>query len=121
MLIDTGNAQPEIYPTTAGIDAGQAIGALTEQRAQNIFNKINSNIWTHEDADALDEYWQAETLSIDAIHLFDGYLSEELNDAYETQRACLIAGAQKASLAHRQQGGAPQIAQSQPQQPRKVF
>lgn len=113
MLIDTGNAQPEIYPTTAGIDAGQAIGALTEQRAQNIFNKINSNIWAHEDADALDDYWQAETLSIDAIHLFDGYLSEELNDAYETQRACLSASLHRNSQAENARAAQPSTPNAQ--------
>lgn len=90
--IDTGWTRPETTPTTAMVEETQRIVITNHKRAQNIFNKISANIQVQELPDALDEYWAQEDLMLDALHLFDAAISEELRDIYETHRACLVHG-----------------------------
>lgn len=90
--VDTGWTQPEIMATTAGVDDTQQVIITTHKRAQPLFNKIKANIEAHECPDALDAYMERETMTLDALHLFDPFVSEELNETYETHRACLVHG-----------------------------
>ncbi len=90
--LDTGWTHPDIAATTAGVDDTMQITVTDWKRAQNLFNKIKANIEAHEDQDDLDTYMERETLTLDALHLFDPTVTAELQDIYETHRACLVHG-----------------------------
>jgi len=92
LTIDTGWTKPDIMATTAGVDDTQRIVVTDHKRAQSLFNKIKANIETHEDQFDLDAYLERETLTLDALHLFDPHAAAELQDIYETHRSCLVHG-----------------------------
>lgn len=89
---DTGWTHPDIAATTSGIDDTQTIKITTHSRADALFRKIKANIEAHEDQHDLDAYMAREGLTLDALHLFDPFVSEELQEVYETHRACLVHG-----------------------------
>lgn len=91
-VIDTGWTRPEITATTMWVDDTQRIVITDHRRAQNLFNKIKANIEAHELPDDLDHYMQRESLTLDALHLFDPFISEELHEIFETHRSCLLHG-----------------------------
>lgn len=101
--IDTAERHVEVMVTTHGVDDTQRIVITSHKRAQPLFNKIKENIEAHEDQDDLDAYMARESLTIDALHLFDPHVSAELQDIYETHRACLVHG----GVARRTQSGNP--------------
>lgn len=90
--IDTAERHIEVTATTHGVDDTQRIVITSHKRAQNLFNKIKENIEAHEDQFDLDAYMKRESLSLDALHIFDPFASAELQDIYETHRACLVHG-----------------------------
>ena len=89
---DTGFAHPDIAAAAAGIDEGQRVVIRDHKRARALFSKIKQNIEANEDQDALDAYMAREDLILDALHLFDPHVTEELREIYETHRACLVHG-----------------------------
>jgi len=100
---DTGWTKPDIMATTAGVDETQRIEVTDHRRAQSLFNKIRDNIEAHEDQDDLDVYMQREEMTLDALHLFDPFVSQELQEVYETPRSCLVHG----GAARQTQSGTP--------------
>jgi hypothetical protein len=98
--IDTGFG--EIRSLSGVADDTQDIRFRTHQQATRAYNRIRENIESHEDQFDLDAYWQRETLILDALHLYDPRVSEDLRDIYETHRATLV------------HGGVNRIAQSDP-------
>lgn len=74
------------------VDETQNVKFTNHARAQNVYRKIKENIEAHEDPDALDQYMQRESVIIDALHLFDRFVAEDLHETYENHRACLVAG-----------------------------
>lgn len=89
---DDGSKFPEIQAQASMVDETQNVKFTNHARAQNVYRKIKENIEVHEDADALDQYMRRESLILDALHLFDRHVAADLQDIYETHRACLVAG-----------------------------
>jgi hypothetical protein len=87
---DTGLAP--VAAVSGAADETQDIRIISHKRARTMFNRIRANIESHEDQDALAAYWQAETLLLDALYLFDPHVIAELRDIYETHRAALLHG-----------------------------
>lgn len=92
MRIDTGADRPDIMVVSGAVEDGQRIVIRDHKRAQSLFNRIRENIEAHELPDDLDEYMSREDLVLDALHLFDAAISEEIRDIYETHRACIVHG-----------------------------
>lgn len=92
MKIDTAADRPDIVAVSANVEAGQRIVVRDHKRAQNLFNRIRENIEVHELVEDLDAYMAREDLTLDALHLFDPAVSEELRDIYEMHRSCLVHG-----------------------------
>lgn len=103
MKIDTGDRYPDIPAISAAVEEGQYVRITDHRRAQNIFNKIRQNVESHEDVAALDEYVHRESLTLDALYLFDPFAWAELREAYETHRTAIAAG----GLARRALPGIP--------------
>lgn len=91
--IDTGNTAPQIIPKSATIDSTMAVRFTSWDRADRTKRQIIEAIEAFEDPAELDDYIASEDLMIDALHLFDPDMSEEIKDAHETLRAALIDGA----------------------------
>lgn len=91
--IDLGDSQTEIRYASFGVEPGQIIKITTPAKSRSMFNKIKRNVETMESVEALDAYWCAEDLALDAIHLFDATASDALKEIYEEQRAALMHGA----------------------------
>lgn len=89
---DNGDRFPDIIALSATVDETQNIRFRHRAKAQAAYNKIRENIEAHEDAAALDAYMARESLILDALHLFDQHVAADLQDIYETHRACLTAG-----------------------------
>ena len=95
MLIDTGD-----HVATARsvmVESGQSIRHVDGARAERECRKIIAAIWTHETEADLDAYMAAESLSIDALHLFSPFLSAQIDAAAEEVRHSLIGGRDCAS------------------------
>lgn len=92
MKIDTGENRPDIMSIASNVEEGQRIVVRDHKRARSMFNRIRENIEAHELPEDLDEYMSREDLALDALHLFDAAISEELRDIYETHRACIVHG-----------------------------
>lgn len=90
--MDTGWQRPDVQPVSAVADEGQYIAIRDHRRAQNLFNKIKDNIEVHELPEELDRYWQRETLTLDALFVFDPPVFDELREVYEMHRSCLAHG-----------------------------
>jgi len=89
---DDGWTQPDTPAVASVIEDSQRVVIRDHKRAQNIFNKIKANVEVQEDAEALDAYWQREILILDALHLFDPRVTDELTEVYEMHRSCLVHG-----------------------------
>jgi len=90
--IDTAETHVDLIATTAAVEEGQIIRVTDYKRAQNLFNKIRENVETTELVEQLDDYWEREDLTLDALHLFDPTITQELRDVYEMHRSCLVHG-----------------------------
>jgi len=89
---DDGSKQTSIKPLSAEVEQGMALKVVNHQRATSMFNKIKENIEGHETASALEEYWERESLAVDALALFDPLVSAELHQIYSDCLAYLNAG-----------------------------
>ena len=108
--IDTGDRYIDVRAQSAAVDESQFIEIKTRARAINLTNKIIEAIQSHECPDQLDDYWQRESLALDALHLFDVHVTAHVKDIYEEHRAALIhGGAYKSAQAvpHRTASGIP--------------
>jgi len=90
--IDTAQNHVDVTATTAWVDETQTIRVRDYRRATSLFNKIRENVESIELVEQLDDYWQRESLTLDALYLFDPTVSAELTEVYETHRSCLVHG-----------------------------
>lgn len=108
--IDTGDRFVEVRAQSSAVDETQVVKITTRARAVALTNKITEAIQVHECPDQLDDYWQRESLVLDALHLFDAHVTAHLKDLYEDHRAALIhGGAYRSAKAapHRTASGIP--------------
>ena len=89
MKIDTATDRPDIAAVSSSVEDGQRIVIRDHKRATNLFNRIRDNIEAHERADDLDGYMDREDMTLDALHLFDPFVCEELQEIYEGHRLML--------------------------------
>ena len=92
MKIDLAENRPDIRAASAGVEEGQRIVVRDYKRARSMFNRIRENIEAHERDDDLDAYMAREDLALDALHIFDPAITEELREIYEMHRSCLVHG-----------------------------
>lgn len=88
---DTG-ADPLPKPQAAALDETQNIRIRTPYQSQRMFNRIREALECFEYADDLKEYWAAESVVVDALHLYDPFVAAELTEIYEMQLSCLAHG-----------------------------
>jgi hypothetical protein len=90
--IDTGERFIDITAQSAAVDESQNVKITTRGRAITLTNKIIEAIQSHECPDQLADYWERETLVLDALHLFDPHVTAHLRDLFDEHRAALIHG-----------------------------
>ena len=85
--IDTGTPGFEPHVYSSGIDDTQAITFLGRGTdAERKHRQIIENIEAFDDEGELDQYFEAEELIIDALHIYHPQYAEEVVTAYEDHR-----------------------------------
>lgn len=90
--IDTGDRYIDVRAQSAAADETMNIRITTRARAINLTNKIIENIEAHECQDQLADYWQRESLVLDALHLFDPHVVAYLRGVMEEHSGALRHG-----------------------------
>lgn len=91
--IDDDPDAPVIKPKSWGVDANQGIDyTYRMEAAERTHRQIIENIELHETAAELTEYWQSESVIIDAMNLSCPHYADAIDAAYKDQLA-IINGA----------------------------
>lgn len=122
MKIDLGNNRAAPVARAAAVDEGMSIKHVDPVRAARECNKIIANIEGCETVAEINAYMEEESVSIDALYLFDSALSERIDTTARDCRIFVSAGSPPASNSGTEpDSGAPVLRTPQLRKDSKMF